>query len=252
MAAAGTFGAFGGLMSDTHGLHEAMKQEGWCFVAGTLIKTKEGNKAIEEIEVGDLVYARNTETGEEGYKEVVRLFPNSTEELVHVAIGDTVIDTTPAHRFWVEGKDFLPARDLQVGDRVLTASGELKEITSIERESLEEPVPVYNFEVKDWHTHYVSGEEILVHNVYGTPEGANVNQANGKGGSGVLDNANYAQKTYSNTFSAEGRKIYSDLAGEPINTIDDLVNAINSGKVNVADFPVEYIVRDGNTLINLT
>lgn len=71
----------------------------------------------------------------------------------------------------------------------------------------------------------------------------------GKGGSGVLDNANYAQKTYSNTFSAEGRKIYSDLAGEPINTIDDLVNAINSGKVNVADLPVEYIVRDGNTLI---
>lgn len=71
----------------------------------------------------------------------------------------------------------------------------------------------------------------------------------GGGGTGVLDNANYAQKTYSNTFSAEGRTIYSDLAGEPINTIDDLVNAINSGKVNVADLPVEYIVRDGNTLI---
>ena len=71
----------------------------------------------------------------------------------------------------------------------------------------------------------------------------------GKGGTAVLDNANYAQKTYSNTFSAKGRKIYSDLAGEPINTIDDLVNAINSGKVNVADLPVEYIVRDGNTLI---
>lgn len=70
-----------------------------------------------------------------------------------------------------------------------------------------------------------------------------------EGGTGVLDNANYAQRTYSNTFSPEGRKIYSDLAGEPINTIDDLVNAINSGKVNVADLTVEYIVRDGNTLI---
>lgn len=56
-------------------------------------------------------------------------------------------------------------------------------------------------------------------------------------------------KTYSNTFSAEGRKIYSVLAGEPINTIDDLVNAIKAGKVDVADLPVEYIVRDGNTLI---
>ena len=67
---------------------------------------------------------------------------------------------------------------------MLTASGELKEITSIERESMEEPVPVYNFEVKDWHTYYVSGEEILVHKTYGTPGGANGNKANGKGGSG--------------------------------------------------------------------
>ena len=70
-----------------------------------------------------------------------------------------------------------------------------------------------------------------------------------KGSTGVLDNANYAQKTYSNTFSVEGRKKYSDLAGEPIKTIDDLVNAINFGKVNVADLPVEYIVRDRNILI---
>ena len=66
---------------------------------------------------------------------------------------------------------------------------------------------------------------------------------------GVLDNANYAQKTYNNSFSAEGRKKYSELAGEPINTIDDLVNAINYGKINVEDISVEYIVRDGNTLI---
>lgn len=38
-------------------------------------------------------------------------------------------------------------------------------------------------------------------------------------------------------------------SGELINTIDNLVNAINARKMNVADLPVEYIVRDGNTLI---
>lgn len=69
------------------------------------------------------------------------------------------------------------------------------------------------------------------------------------GTSSVLENANYAQKTYSNTFSPEGIKKYSDLAGEPINTIDDLVSAINNGKINVSDLPIEYIIRDGNTLI---
>ena len=38
------------------------------------------------------------------------------------------------------------------------------------------------------------------------------------GSTSVLDNANYAQKTYSNTFSPEGIKKYSSLAGESINT----------------------------------
>ncbi len=78
---------------------------------------------------------------------------------------------------------------------------------------------------------------------------SSVTQGMTESGSGVLDNANYAQKTYSNTFSPEGVQKYSNLAGEPINTIDDLVNAIHAGKVNVSDLPVEYIVRDGNTLI---
>ena len=76
--------------------------------------------------------------------------------------------------------------------------------------------------------------------------GKNINKG---GTSSVLENANYAQKTYSNTFSPEGIKKYSDLAGEPINTIDDLVSAINNGKINVSDLPIEYIMRDGNTLI---
>ena len=71
-----------------------------------------------------------------------------------------------------------------------------------------------------------------------------------KGGtSSVLDDANYAQKTYSKTFSPEGIQKYTELAGQPINTIDDLANAIKSGKISVSDLPVEYIVREGNTLI---
>ena len=71
----------------------------------------------------------------------------------------------------------------------------------------------------------------------------------GQGGAGVLEGANYAQRTYSNTFSVEGRRIYSKLAGEQINTIDDLIRAINEGRIRVEDLPIEYIVRDGNVLI---
>ena len=40
--------------------------------------------------------------------------------------------------------------------------------------------------------------------------------AKGTLNTGVLDNANFAQKTYSSTFSKDGIKIYSDLSGKPI------------------------------------
>ena len=45
-----------------------------CFVAGTVILTNVGKIAIETIEEGMLVWAKNTETGEEGFKEVLKTF----------------------------------------------------------------------------------------------------------------------------------------------------------------------------------
>ena len=47
---------------------------------------------------------------------------------------------------------------------MLTADGEVLTVARVELEVLEEPVRVYNFEVADWHTYYVSEEEVLVHN----------------------------------------------------------------------------------------
>lgn len=52
------------------------------------------------------------------------------------------------------GYGFKEAGELQKGDKVLLCK----------LEKLEEPVKVYNFEVKDWHTYYVSELEVLVHN----------------------------------------------------------------------------------------
>lgn len=37
-------------------------------------------------------------------------------------------------------------------------------IEQVQHEILEAPVTVYNFEVEDYHTYYVSGSAILVHN----------------------------------------------------------------------------------------
>ncbi|RAL26041.1 hypothetical protein DL897_06350 [Thermoflavimicrobium daqui] len=49
-----------------------------CFTPGTLIKTAEGEKKIEDIKVGDKVLAKDEKTEKQEYKEVVQLFRKFT------------------------------------------------------------------------------------------------------------------------------------------------------------------------------
>ena len=121
--------------------------------------TDKGEKPIEEIQVGDKVLSQNVETGEKGYKEVKQLFVHEVDTLYHVQIKGITISNTEEHPYWVE------AKDLQVGDQVLLASGEKAAIENVTKEKLETPVKVYNFEVADWHTYFVADIGVLVHNV---------------------------------------------------------------------------------------
>ena len=66
-------------------------------------------------------------------------------------------------------------------------------------------------------------------------------QFNAAKAAGALDNAAFAQKTFSQTFSSGGR-----FAGQ---TIDDVAAGLRSGAMKPADVPIEFIVRDGNSLI---
>ena len=58
---------------------------GWiqCFIAGTLVATETGYVTIENIKVGDLVWAHDPETGETALKPVVQTFRNETAEWIH-------------------------------------------------------------------------------------------------------------------------------------------------------------------------
>lgn len=67
---------------------------------------------------------------------------------------------------------------------------------------------------------------------------------------GLLDDAaRFAQRDYSEVFSAKGIKAYSELAGKRIITIDDFADAIRSGAVDPAKLPIDVIRRGESTLI---
>ena len=135
-----------------------------CFVAGTQISTEEGVIAIDDICVGMKVYAHDPETGETALKEVVNTFVRESGELVHITVNGEEITTTPTHPFYVPQKGWTDAIRLRAGDRLQLLNGEYVVVEQVQHEILEAPVTVYNFEVEEFHTYYVTGSAILVHN----------------------------------------------------------------------------------------
>ena len=136
----------------------------YCFIAGTLVQCEDGTKPIEEIEAGDLVWACNEETGDVALKEVVETYVNETSELVHIFVDGEEIVTTPAHPFYSPLKGWTDAVKLRAGDILVLVDGEYVVVEKVQYEILETPVTVYNFQVEDYHTYYVSSTSILVHN----------------------------------------------------------------------------------------
>jgi RHS repeat-associated protein len=92
-----------------------------CFVAGTLIQTIDGEKAIEDIKIGDWVLSDDPNTpGGIEYKQVLQTFNHDTTNLVDIFINGEKITTTDTHPFWVQDVGWVAARDLNAGTHLQT------------------------------------------------------------------------------------------------------------------------------------
>ena len=131
-----------------------------------MIETADGDRPIEEIQIGDLVLSANPETGEIAYKPVVNTYVHVTDTVLYLTIDEEIIETTEDHPFWVEGQGWTSAKLLQPGDVVWLKDGSTQCVDDIEIVELPEGeyVAVYNFEVADFHTYFVSDYDVLVHN----------------------------------------------------------------------------------------
>lgn len=148
------------------------KIPGECFIAGTLVMTSIGSKPIEEIQVGDEVWAYDEETGEKSLKKVVNLFRNTTKKWIHLLFefenGNTEeIVCTEGHPFYVNNFGWIVADKLFENDEVLLYTNKKAIVLEKEIQILAKEETTYNFEVEDFHTYYVGSNEILVHNECG-------------------------------------------------------------------------------------
>lgn len=151
-------------------------RERTCFVAGTLIHTKDGLKKIEEIQVGDVVLSKSDVSGEMSHRRVVNTFVRQADAIYKVSFEDgTVIETTWSHpfrtlkkdsigqEFRIENTKWTQAQDLVEGDATLTAEGETLRVNSIVVDQRGDTV--YNFEVEIDHTYFVGEVGVWVHNI---------------------------------------------------------------------------------------
>ena len=99
---------------------------------------------------------------------VTGTFSHHSGEVLDIAVDglSEPIGCTGAHPFWsADRQDFIPARDLALGETLRTESGTLRQIIRITPRR-GPPVAVFNLEVDAEHVYYVSTAGVLVHNTY--------------------------------------------------------------------------------------
>ena len=123
--------------------------------------------AIEKIKSGDKVISTDPETMETSPKTVLETYIREVTKLVHLTVNGEEIVTTVDHPFYVQGRGFVEAGKLLVGDKLLDVNGNVLLVENLDVELTDDSVKVYNFQVEDYHTYQVSGFGVFVHNAGG-------------------------------------------------------------------------------------
>ena len=151
------------VMSRSTGVRKPLKADG-CFIAGTLVSSKNGLVPIESLKEGDFVYAYNELSDEVELQKVSKTFTHEVNKLVIIKFANREIVTTQIHPLWVNEKGWTLAGNIDVCDSLKTRDSKSIPVESIKIKITEQPVLVYNIEVENAHTYFVGDNEILVHN----------------------------------------------------------------------------------------
>jgi hypothetical protein len=134
-----------------------------CFVAGTLVALGNGSrKAIETVEVGDLVLSQREDGGALGAQRVSHIWEHTVQRTLLLNFSDgEQLETTKEHRFHVDDGGFVPAGKLRPGAALNTPANNVVLRDAKERNAT---APVYNLEVENFHTYFVGDNLVWVHN----------------------------------------------------------------------------------------
>ena len=181
----------------------------FCFVAGTAVLTTLGKKAIETIQVGDVIPCVDHITGEASEKKVISTTVNKVNRLIELDIDGEIIQCTETHPFQVKGRGWVDAANLVPNDVVYTKDWGTATVKSVNLLELDEPIEVFNFEVEDCHTYFVGELGVLVHNAC-TKNNYRSNAKKYYNTDGVGQEAHHIfPRKYENFFASKGMNIHA-------------------------------------------
>lgn len=130
-----------------------------CLPRGTLVWTNTGQRAIETIEIGDLVLSQNTGTGELAYQPVVGRTVRPPSPTLKLTLGKEELRTTLGHPLWVSGIGWRMAK--QVGETAILHG--VRGPVEVDAVEPAEDCEAFNLVVADFNTYFVGESGILVH-----------------------------------------------------------------------------------------
>jgi RHS repeat-associated protein len=138
-----------------------------CFVAGTKVMTADGIRAIEDIDVGDLVLAWDEKSGVVEPRAVTNLIRPEPKLIWQLdardADGETeVFHVTDDHPWLVNGAGWVETKDLRAG-KVLTTVDK-RGMTILDIAPTDRVERTYNLTVDGFHTFLVGEDGAVVHN----------------------------------------------------------------------------------------
>jgi hypothetical protein len=139
-----------------------------CFVAGTLVETALGLRAIETIQPGELVATFDVLDGRRLLRPVRALERRRAGGLseLHFASGQTIV-LSPEHQMWVAGSGWVRAAELTLEDRLFDSRGAETTLAGlVSRPALpmaSGAVEVFNLVVEEFNTYFVGEDRVLVH-----------------------------------------------------------------------------------------
>jgi hypothetical protein len=154
------------------------------FAPETSVLMADGStRPINEVQVGDLVTARDPITGELSAQPVLgvivgfgdkhlvgvttsRAPPNASKALPSDASTTDTWIATANHPIWVDGKGWTDAENLHIGDLTVAATGDRRAVQNVVDYGWVSGQTVFNLSVANVHTFIVgaAGQGVLVHN----------------------------------------------------------------------------------------